>query len=89
MITTEFYATRDDGVKLYLTYSDAGVKILQNETDLVYDDVIDVENAGYTYSETDIQADVKHEPDTSELEEILDILLGDEAEALAGGDMNG
>lgn len=31
-----------------------GFKILQNETQELYDKAIDVENAPYTYSETDI-----------------------------------
>ena len=32
MIITEYYRTRDDGVVLNRTYSDAGMMILQNET---------------------------------------------------------
>ena len=54
MIVTEFYITRDDGVKLYRTYSDADLRIKQVETDLVYDEAIDVENSGFTYIETDM-----------------------------------
>ena len=53
MIVKEFYRTRKDGVNLYRTYSDEGFYILQNETDIEYDEAIDVENAPYTYSETD------------------------------------
>ena len=53
MIVREFYLTRDDGVKLYRTYSNEGKYILQNETGIVYGDAIDVENASYTYTETD------------------------------------
>lgn len=53
MIVREFYRTRKDGVNLYRTYSDEGFYILQNETDIEYDEAIDVENAPYTYSETD------------------------------------
>ena len=34
-------------------YSDAGFRILQNETGIVYDDAIDVMPCKYTYSETD------------------------------------
>lgn len=52
MIVTEFYLQRKDGVKLYRRYSDKGVCILQNETGIKYDEAIDVENAPYTYSET-------------------------------------
>lgn len=53
MIVKEFYKTRDDGINLYKTYSDEGYKILQIETDVIYDEAIDIETATYTYSETD------------------------------------
>lgn len=33
-------------------YSDAGFRILQNETGVVYDDAVDVMPCKYTYSET-------------------------------------
>ena len=52
MIKREFYLTREDGVKLYKTYSDKGYYILQVETNLKYNEAIDVENTPYTYSET-------------------------------------
>lgn len=53
MIVTEYYRTREDGVRLYRTYSDAGMKIFQNETGIIYDEAVDVEGIGYTYSETE------------------------------------
>ena len=53
MIIKEFYRQRKDGVNLYRTYSDKEVYILQNETGIEYEEAIDVENAPYTYSETD------------------------------------
>lgn len=53
MIVREFYRQRKDGVNLYRTYSDNGFYILQNETNIEYTEAIDVENAPYTYSETD------------------------------------
>lgn len=53
MIKKEFYLQRKDGVKLYKTYSDKGVYILQVQTNMEYDIAIDVENAPYTYVETD------------------------------------
>lgn len=55
MLKKEFFSTREDGVNLYRTYSDEGYKIKQVETGIVYDDAIDVENAPYTYVETDIK----------------------------------
>ena len=53
MVIKEYYTTRGDGVKLYRTYSDQGFLILQVETGIQYDEAIDVENAPYTYEETD------------------------------------
>lgn len=35
------------------TYSDAGMKIMQEQTGIVYDDAMDVPEMGYTYTETD------------------------------------
>ena len=53
MIQREFYVQRKDGVKLYRTYSDAGMMIRQNETGVEYAEAIDVEGASYTYTETE------------------------------------
>lgn len=50
MIATEFYKTRDDGVKLYRSYSDVGFYI---ERDGVrYEEAIDPEGVDRTYTET-------------------------------------
>ena len=70
MIVKEFYKTRKDGVNLYRTYSDEGKLIVQNETGVTYSEAIDVENAPYTYSESD--------EEMAELtaEEALEIILG-------------
>lgn len=53
MIQQELYAVRNDGVKLFKTYSDENFKIRQVETGNVYDTAIDVENAPFTYEETE------------------------------------
>ena len=53
MIRTEFYRTREDGVNLYKTSSDRDLMIRQDQTGALYDAAIDVEGAGYTYTETD------------------------------------
>ena len=50
-IKKEFVAETADGAKLYRTFSDENRKILQNETGIVFDDAVDVENAGFTYTE--------------------------------------
>lgn len=54
MVKKEFYRKREDGVNLYRTYSDRNFQILQNETGDLYDEAIDVEDAPYTYTETNI-----------------------------------
>lgn len=51
-IVKEFYKTREDGVDLYITYSNTGYKIKKIGTDEVYDEAIDVEDASYEYEET-------------------------------------
>lgn len=53
MLKTEYYGTRKDGVNLYRTYSDEGFKIKQLETGNIYEEAIDIEDAIYTYEETD------------------------------------
>ena len=53
MIVREFYEVRSDGVRLYKTYSDSGLMIRQNESGNIYSEAVDVENAPFTYSETD------------------------------------
>lgn len=53
MIQREFYTQRKDGVRLYRTYSDAGMMIRQNETGVEYAEAIDVEGAPYAYTETE------------------------------------
>ena len=54
MIVTEYYNTRKDGVRLFKTYSDINHYIRKVGTEEVYSEAIDVENAPYTYEETDI-----------------------------------
>ena len=73
MIVKEEYKTRADGVKLFRIYSDAGKRIVQNETGIVYDEAIDVENAPYTYSESKEDIELT-------AEEALNIILGGEGE---------
>lgn len=53
MLVREYYATRNDGVKLYKTYSDLGNYIKQLPTECIYDIAIDVEYTSYIYVETD------------------------------------
>ena len=53
MIIKEYYTTRKDGVRLYRTYSDQNLYIRQLPTNIEYAEAIDVENAPYSYIETD------------------------------------
>lgn len=59
MIVKEFHRTRADGVNLYRTYSDQGVKIQKVGTNEVYNQAIDVEDAPFTYEETDKPVEVR------------------------------
>ena len=53
MIQTEYCQTREDGVKLYRSYSDIHHYIIQDQTGNRYDEAIDIEGSGYTYTESD------------------------------------
>ena len=57
MIVREFYVTREDGVNLYRTYSDAGFMLVRNDG-VEYDEAIDVESAPYTYTESENKVEV-------------------------------
>lgn len=80
MIQREFYTQRKDGVKLYRTYSDAGMMIRQNETGAEYAEAIDVEGATYTYEETGMSIDADELTDMrlSALERSINIITGQE-----------
>ena len=53
MIVREYLMTRKEGVKLYKTYSDQNKYIRKVGTEEEYDIAIDIENAPYTYEETE------------------------------------
>ena len=53
MIVREYLMTRKDGVKLYKTYSNQNKYIRKVGTEEEYDIAIDIENAPYTYEETE------------------------------------
>ena len=62
MIVREYYSTREDGVRLFRTYSDTNHKIMQKSTMVVYDEAIDIEGAPYIYEETDDPIEVAEQP---------------------------
>ena len=80
MIIKEFYKKRSDGVNLYRTYSDSKLMIRQVETDNVYAEAIDVENAAYTYEETGMSIDADELTDMrlSAVERSINIITGQE-----------
>ena len=53
MIITEFYRTRNDGVRLFKTFSNKNKYIRKVGTNKEYEEAIDVENSGFEYEETD------------------------------------
>lgn len=61
MIKREFYKERNDGVKLYKTYSDENYRIQKVGTNEIYDEAIDVEGSNYEYIETDEKIEVEVE----------------------------
>lgn len=81
MIARKLYTTRRDGVKLYITYSDSGMKIEQSPTGILYDSAVDVENATYTYTETNEPAEEPIDPEYNE----PDIPAQDALDAIFGG----
>ena len=86
MIQREFYAQRKDGVRLYRTYSDAGMIIRQNETGAEYAEAVDVTDAPYTYTETETKISEDGAPEDADAlrarladaETAAKILLGEE-----------
>ena len=93
-VTGAYYTTRSDGVKLFRFaipntkhINDKGeevwdkpqFKVRQDQTGEPYDEAIDVENAPYTYTETDIPIDIEPSPideDMRQKSEAFDYLTG-------------
>lgn len=80
-ITGTYYTTRSDGVKLFRfavpntkhindkgeeVWDNPQLKIRQDQMGTLYDEAIDVENALYTYTETDIpvESDINPQSET-------------------------
>lgn len=53
MIVKELHTTREDGVKLFRTYSDENKYIQKVGTTEIYSEAIDIEGATYEYIETE------------------------------------
>lgn len=54
MVIRKFYAKREDGVRLFKSYSDNGYMIKQIPTGTLYSEAIDVDDAPFVYVETNI-----------------------------------
>ena len=53
MVIKEFFRTREDGINLFISYSDQDFYIIKDGTSEKYENAVDIEGALYTYSETD------------------------------------
>ena len=53
MVVREYFSTRNDGVSLFRTYSDANLMIKKVGTNEIYSEAIDVEGSVYEYIETE------------------------------------
>lgn len=71
MLRQERFQLEEDGWVLVKTYSDAGMMVRQDETGDLYAEAVDPEQAGRTYTETDIPID-----DDTTAEEVVEILMG-------------
>lgn len=76
-IVREFYKTRNDGVNLYRTYSNEGYKIHKLNTEEIYDEAIDVENAPYEYEETTEKIETEEISEVEQKAQAYDILVGE------------
>ena len=60
MVQREYHSTREDGVRLFRSYSDKGVLIRKRSTTQDYKEAIDVEHAPFRYEETNIPIEASH-----------------------------
>jgi hypothetical protein len=76
-IVREFYKTRKDGINLYKTYSNKGYKIHKLNTEEIYDEAIDVENAPFEYEETNEKIETEEISEVEQKAQAYDILVGE------------
>ena len=90
-VTGAYYMTRSDGVKLFRfavpntkrtdkdgneVWDKPQFKIRQDQTGTLYDEAIDVENAPYTYTETDISVEAEATTEIEQKAAAFDYLTG-------------
>ena len=83
MIVKSLYTIRSDNVRLFISYSDKNMKIIQDQTGNIYDSAVDVESASFTYTETDIPVEFpvdvvppNNEDEIIEPQSALDAIFG-------------
>lgn len=69
MLATEYYDTREDGVRLVRTYSTLGRMISHDGA--LYEEAIDPEDSGRTYTETNVSIDDGGEAERADYEAAL------------------
>ena len=77
MIKREFYKERNDGVKLYKTYSDENYRIQKVGTDEIYDEAIDIENTSFEYEETTEKIETEEISEVEQKAQAYNILVGE------------
>lgn len=76
-VIREYYMTRNDGVKIFRSYSDKDVYIRKEGTDLTDVEMYDVEDAHCEYTETDEPITPTEEPnENAQKAEAFDYLTG-------------
>lgn len=66
MIIKEFYRVREDGVKLFHTYSDDNKMIIRSDG-AEYVEAIDTESSNYTYTESEKDMPESELPEDAEI----------------------
>ena len=77
MIKREFYKERNDGVKLYKTYSDENYRIQKVGTNEIYDEAIDVENTSFEYEEATEKIETEEISEVEQKAQAYNILVGE------------
>ena len=73
MIAKEFYRTREDGVKLYKTYSDTEHKIRNIKTNAIYSDAIDI-SENEDYEEVEDYVELEGPETYDEIAPLIDVI---------------
>ena len=75
-VIREYYMTRNDGVKIFRSYSDKDVYIRKEGTDLTDVEMYDVEDAHFVYVETDAPIEEESQTETEQKAAAFDYLTG-------------